>query len=138
MPLAENKYCPSCIKAKLTRKPARRARGSGSRITVEKFGDLVCADHIISMSEAAAGLTGEKDALLIVDKHSGYLDVFPLMTKSAVYASSAFLEYFGNTIPSEAYIWSDSAPELIKSVADMGIPHGKATPGRHTANGYCE
>ena len=86
----KNKYCPSCVRAKLNRKPARRLHRSTST-TVTKFGDLVNADHIISMSESAAGLTGERDALIIVDRHSGYMDVFPLHSKSADDAYGAFM-----------------------------------------------
>ena len=37
----------------------------------KKFGDLVNADHIIAHSDEAMGLTGERDALVVVDRYSG-------------------------------------------------------------------
>ena len=83
-------------------------------------------------------MTGERDALLIVDRYSGYLDVFPLATKSADDAFGAFVEYFGTDKPVDVYVWSDSAHELKRALSVLRVPHGKATPGRHQANGACE
>ena len=104
----------------------------------KKFGDLVNADHVIAHSADAAGLTGERDALVIVDRYTEYIDAFPLATKSADDAQAALIEYFGTDPAKEVYIWSDSAHELKRAVADMGFAHGRATPGRHQANGFCE
>jgi len=104
----------------------------------KKFGDLVNADHIVAHSEESQGLTGERDALLVVDRFTDYIDCYPLATKTADDAYGAFVEYFGKEKPSEVYIWTDSAHELKKSVKALGVPHGKATPGRHQANGFCE
>jgi len=132
-----NPYCPSCVRAKLTRQPARRTRQDPKKLP-KKFGDLVNADHIIANSDEAAGLTGERDALLIVDRYSGYIDAFPLGSKTAEDAYGAFAEYFGSERPVDVYVWSDSAKELKRALLDLRIPHGRATPGRHQANGFCE
>ncbi len=51
-----NKYCPTCVLAKMLRKPARRVTQSDREVTT-KFGDLVNADHIIANSDEAMGLT---------------------------------------------------------------------------------
>ena len=132
-----NPYCTSCVRAKLTRRPARRVRKEPDK-EPKKFGDLVNADHLIAHSEESAGLTGERDALVIVDRYSGYIDAFPLATKSADDAYGAVAEYFGTERPVDVYVWSDSAHELKRALIDLRIPHGKATPGRHQANGFCE
>ena len=84
------------------------------------------------------GLFGARDALLIVDRATLYVDAFPLKSKSAKDALWAFNEYFGEDTPKDVYVWSDSAHELTSAVKTLGLPHGKGTPGRHTANGYCE
>ena len=63
-----------------------------------KFGDLVNADHIIAHSEEAMGLTGERDALVVVDRYSEYVDCFPPMTKTADDAHGALLDFFGRSI----------------------------------------
>ena len=57
-----NKYCPTCVRAKMLRKPARRQIRSGADLP-KKFGDLVNADHIIANSDEAMGLTGERNAI---------------------------------------------------------------------------
>ncbi len=53
----------------------------------KKFGDLVNADHIIANSDEAMGLTGERNALAIVDRYSDY--------KEADEAHGALIEFFG-------------------------------------------
>ena len=102
----------------------------------KKFGDLVNADHIIAHSDEALGLTGERDALVVVDRYSEYVDCFPLMTKTADDAHGALLDFFGRSRPK--YMWTDSSPELIRAIKDMHVPHGKATASRHQNNGYCD
>ena len=98
-----------------------------------KFGDLVNADHIIAHSDEAMGLTGERDALVVVDRYSDYVDCYPLMTKTADDAHGALLDFFVRSRPK--YMWTDSSPELIRAIKDMHVPHGKATPSRHQNNG---
>jgi hypothetical protein len=85
-----------------------------------EFGDLVKADHIIANSEEAMGLTGERNAFAIVDRFSEYKDCFPLATKDAEEAYGALLEFFGRLRPK--YMWTDSAPELIRAISDMKVP----------------
>ncbi len=84
----------------------------------------------------AEGLTGERIALAMVDRFSGYKDCSPRTTKDTDEAHSALLRYFVKQ--RTKYMWTDSAPELIRAIKDMKIPHGKATPSRHQNNGYCE
>ena len=107
-------------------KSARRVKHDPAS-TPKKFGDLVNADHIIAHSDEAMGLTGERDALAVVDRFSDYVDCFPVMTKTADDAHGALLEFFGRSRPK--YMWTDSSPELIRAIKDMlVVPHGKATP----------
>ena len=109
------------------RKPARRVRKDPDTLP-KKFGELVNADHIVAHSDESMGLTGERDALVAVDRYSNYVDCFPLATKPADDAYGAFVEYFGTERPVDVYIWSDSAHELTKSIRKLHIPHGKAPP----------
>ena len=132
--MPKNPYCASCQCAKMQRKLARR-RGLGGT-TPTKFGEEMVADYIVSHSDEAMGLTGERDALVILDRGSDYKDCFPLLTKDADDAYGAFVEFLGKR--RAGYAWTDSAKELIKALKDVRIPHGKATPGRHTANAICE
>ncbi len=77
-----NKWRPMCVRAKMLRRPARRAVHP-EEDAPKKFGDLVNADHIIANSDEAMGLTGERNALAVVDRYSDYKDCFPLDTKDA-------------------------------------------------------
>ena len=62
----------------MTRRPARRQHVTGSvRAPPTKSGDLVNADRLIVQSDDPMGLTGDRDAHVIVDRYSGYIDVFP-------------------------------------------------------------
>ena len=115
-----NVLCPSCVRAKMLRRPARRVVHDLAAMP-KKFGDLVNADHIIAHSDEAMGLTGEPDALVVVDRYSEYDDCFPLMTKTADDAHGALLDFFGRNRPK--YMWTDSSPELIRAIKDMNVPH---------------
>ena len=119
----------------MSRKPACRLHHDPA-IAPKKFGDLVNADHIIANSEDAMGLTGERDALAIVDRYSNYIDCYPLMTKTADDAYGELLDFFGRARP--RYMWTDSSPELIRAIKDLRVPHGKAVPSRHQNNAFCE
>ncbi len=83
------------------------------------------------------GMKGERDALIVVDRYSKYLDCFPLRSKSAQDAVAAFREFFSSDAPTDVYIWSDSAHELTSAAKSMGFTHGRGTPGRHQATGVC-
>ena len=120
-----NVHCPSCVRAKMLRRLARRVVHDPAAMP-NKFGDLVNADHIIAHSDEAMGLTGERDALVVVDRYSEYVDCFPLMTKTADDAHGALLDFFGRSRPK--YMWTDNSPELSRAIKDTHVPHGKATP----------
>ena len=130
-----NKYCQSCVRAKMSRRPAKRQIRNPDDMP-KAFGDLVNADHVISKSDEAMGLTGERDALVIVDRATDYMDCFPLQTKSAPDAAGALTEYLGTVKPKRIY--TDAAPELIRACKDLRYPHDKSTPYRHQSNAYCE
>ena len=93
-----NVHCPSCVRAKMLRQPARRVIHDPAAMP-KKFDDLLNADHIIAHSDEAMGLTGERDALVVVDRYSEYVDCFPLMTKAADDAHGALLDFFGRCRP---------------------------------------
>ena len=67
-----NGHCPSCVRAKTVRKPARRVEHDPA-MAPTRFGDLVNADHIIAHSREAMGLTGERDALAVVGGQTALL-----------------------------------------------------------------
>ena len=130
-----NPYCESCVRAKMTRRPARRIAKDKEKLPT-KFGELANADYIVAQSEESMGLTGERDALVIVDRGTNYMDCFPLQSRNHGDAYGALQEFFGEHLPSRMY--TDNAPELIRACKDLRIKHDKSTPHRHQSNGYCE
>ena len=130
-----NPYCDACRIAKATRRPARRLyRDPDTK--PKKFADLINGDYIVAQSEEAMGLTGERDALALVDYATIYTDCFPLMSRHNSEANGALREFMGDDVPKRIY--TDNAPELIRACKDLGYRHDKSTPYRHQSNGFCE
>ena len=76
-------------------------------------------------------------ALVIRDVGTGWLDCYPVPSKSADDTYTALQHAFG---PGTAIrsIHSDDAPELKKACRDLGIPHFTGTPGRPNTNSLAE
>ena len=70
------------------------------------FGELGNADYVVAQSEESMGLTGEKDALVIVDRGTDYTDCFPLMSRHASDAYGALKEFYGDVMCSKLNIKS--------------------------------
>ena len=79
----------------MSNRPARWiARRPDSR--PKQFEELANADHVVAHSRETVGLTGERDALAIVDRVTCYLDCSPLMLQSAEDAHGAMLELYAH------------------------------------------
>ena len=66
------------------------------------------------------GLTGERDALVILDRaEPNYIDCFPLMSRHNADAYGALKEFFGDVVPKRIY--TDNAIELIRIIGRMGL-----------------
>ena len=92
----KNPHCEVCRVAKLTRRPARRNRDKPS-IAPKKFGEVGNADYVVAQSKEAMGLTGERDALVVVDRADPpYVDAFPMMSRCSSDAYGALREFYGD------------------------------------------
>ena len=80
--------------AKTTRRPARRKIRDPADLP-KKFGGLVNADYIVAQSRDAMGLTGECDALTVVDRATDYKECYPLLSRTSADAEGALLDFFG-------------------------------------------
>ena len=100
------------------------------------FGELGNADYIVAQSEESMGLTGERDALAVVDRGTDYIDCFPLMSRNSADAQGALREFYGEVTPTRMY--TDNAAELIRACRDLGWRHDKSTPYRHQSNAFSE
>jgi hypothetical protein len=123
----KNPHCAVCQRAKMQRAPCRRKKWfKGPK--PETFGDQVTADHVVANSDRSMGVTGEKSALIIGDRATGYIGGFPLVSKDAEDAEHDIREFAGSHKIKRA--WTDCSPELILACRRMKILHDKATPGR--------
>ena len=65
----------------MLQKPHVSGKGLGPK--PEAFGAEVTADHIALGSEISQGRRGERDALVILDRATSWIDCYPLYSKSA-------------------------------------------------------
>ena len=131
----KNPYCEVCQVAKLTRRKAIRKTAKPD--PPAEFGVLGNADYVVAQSKEDMGLTGERDALVVVDRAKPeYIDCFPLMSRHSSDAYGALREFYGDVVPKRLY--TDNAPELIRACKDLRYPHDKSTPHRHQSNAFCE
>ena len=100
------------------------------------FGENVTADHVI-INESDEGVDGERAALVILDRGTGWIDCYPVAVKTAEESVRALGDFVG-PIVEVANFYSDNSPELIRAARDLSWVHGTATPGRPATNGVAE
>ena len=76
----KNPYCPTCQRAKMTAKPARRVHEHRAPFPTQM--ELVTDDHMV-MGPSDAGNRGERTALVILDRGTGWFACYPLPDKSS-------------------------------------------------------
>ena len=70
----KNRWCIACQKAKMQYR-AHRNKGGVLDADIKKFGDSITADHLIAQNELSRGITGDRDALVIKDRATGWIAV---------------------------------------------------------------
>ena len=76
----KNPYCPACQRAKLQRKPHRnksRKVPLAERVQAEEFGDVTTGDYIVTIDAIDWCIDNKRDAVVLYDVATGYLDCFP-------------------------------------------------------------
>ena len=134
----KNPYCQSCIRAKMQRKPHRKKKVPlAERAEAENFGDLVTGDHIVSLGQVDVSVDGKRDAVVLYDVASGYLECFPTVTKNADETIQA-IQHFTGPKHGIAHFHTDVASELIAAAKALGLSKGLGTPGVKETNGLAE
>jgi len=118
----------------MTAKPARRLHAHAEPLPT-RFGQLITADHMV-MGPTDAGLRGERTALVVLDRGTGWLSCYPLPDKTSEAALAALQDFVGNTAVERFY--SDNAPELVSAAQALGWTRERATPGRPQTNRVAE
>ena len=115
----------------------RKANEDDCNTKAVKFGDVITADHIVTMDPDAASVDGDACAVVIVDRATGWMGCYPTATKSAEEAKKALQDFVGNT-DSVGCLYTDNAEELNIAADELGWRHHTSTPGRPQTNGRAE
>ena len=91
-----------------------------------EFGELITADQVVANSYTSMGVTGDKSAIVIGNRGTGYIEGFPLGSKDET--ELALMEFAGSAKIRRA--WTKCSPELTLACKRMTIIHDKATSGR--------
>ena len=142
--------CEICAKAKTQKAQCRRkhkerrekaGEAEGQEAAelgkLEKFGELLTADHAIIGSEHEASRQGQRAALIILDAGTRWIDCYPSATKSAADTLQALQNFVG---PQEKVnrFYTDNSGELIAAAKTLGWRHDTSTPNRPQTNGMAE
>ena len=131
----KNPHCSSCQRAKMQAKRTPRRHPKEEDVPTT-FGQQVTADHMIAQDVLDESVLGDKTALVVLDRGTKWIDMFPLLTKDTPDAKAAMKEFMGRDELQSFY--SDNSPELRKLALENGWQHSTSTPGRPETNGVAE
>lgn len=86
----------------------------------ESSGDMITMDHANANALIHGGLGGERQLLVVSDLATGYLEAFPVPSKTPERVLSSLLRYLGHDRARAFH--TDRAPELIAAVRDLPPP----------------
>ena len=131
----KNPFCKCCTYGKATSSRLRR-HDPAAKAEWSKFGDLVTADHMVLGANDIKGLHGEKNAVLVRDTFTRWMDFFPVYSKSANETVASFIEFQGRSKITGFY--SDNSSELHAAAISMKWIHESSVPHRPATNGVVE
>ena len=102
-----------------------------------KFGEQVTLDHIVTLHPEASCFEGMADAVVLKDRATGWIDIYPLSSKSTectLGALRGFLAH-GETLKE---VWGDGSGEITGACEALKWPLQRSTPGRPQTNGVAE
>ena len=89
-----NPKCPTCVRANKRRKAHRR--GFGKNVNeATKFGESFTMDYVSNHREQVKGLIDEREALIVVDHHTRWTQVFPMKGKTALQVQMCLYQISG-------------------------------------------
>ena len=107
------------------------------RAEATEFADLITGDHIVTLDQMDVSIDGKRDAIVLYDVGTRYLDCYPTKSKSTDEAIQALNQFIG---PRQAVgsIHTDAARELLAAARALGLCQSRVTPGRPQGNGLAE
>ena len=133
--------CEICLRSKPQKSPCRRrhdvAQGFSSWTEPAAFADLVTADHTDNdfkdIHGKMAARAGHRHAVVVQDYFSKFLEIYPVLTKSANETKIALQKFFGPDIKPKLF-YSDGSGELISAAKELEFLHATSTPHRPQTN----
>ena len=130
----KDRNCDICLRTKITRVPCR-TRDEGSTPRAEKFGDLITADHKVSMKEVNPRTTIGTLSCYKISPLSGY-NLIRARTRIRRRRRRVY-ENFWSRHKSQK-LFSDNSLEFGKSCEELSWNHRTSTPYRSETNGIAE
>ena len=136
--MPKHPHCEACQAAKMQRRQCRRVKDPEDHsIKAVSFGDLITADHVVTIDPEASSVDGDSYAVVMLDVATGWLGCYPTASKSGEDATRALQDFVGSGDKVGSF-YSDNAEELVKAAENMGWRHHTSTPGRPQTNGRAE
>ena len=123
--------CPTCRQAK-QRRAAARPQKPEERDMATRFGGRISFDHAIVGN--IPGVAGFRTGLHIDDEASNFQQFFPAKTRSTHEVEYALRTFIGKQTDQVEELYSDNAPEYVKSVRNLRLNSRRSTPRRPTSN----
>ena len=137
-----NPFCEHCVAADATRKP--RYKGTlalGPK--PEGFGKCITGDHLTSRNSEIKEYVPDEDddmfpgasnGVVMYDRGTDDLEVYPVATRSAPETIEAFQHWAGPDDKIESF-YADNAPELKAAARKLEWRMSTSTPGVPKTNG---
>ena len=136
----KNIHCEACQRGRMLRRYTHSVRAyDEEEPVITAYGDLIEADHMFPSTESL-GLAGEKAALVIRDRYSGVVAVYPMASRAETNNYEA-LKHFGGTRlngRTETAFRSDAATELQAAASRLCWTVSTALPDSFPHNAHVE
>ena len=134
-----DKDCPICNSCKGTRAHCRtkKVHGEPDKLPMpKKFADAITCDHKI-LNEDDASRDRDRVALVVLDRHTKWLQSYAAETKEASEVILAMKRFVGPQVVPE-HIYTDNSKEFAAAFEELNWSHDTSTPYRSQTNGVIE
>ena len=131
----KDRNCEICKRTKITRAPCRRRIG-GAVPRVEKFGDLITADHKV-LSDNCESRNSRRYAIVVQDLATQWIQSYPCKTKTSQETQRS-LQKFLEPERKPKVICTDNSLEFGKACEDLSWNHCTSTPHRSKTHEIAE
>ena len=141
--LPKSRLCDTCLQAKLYESPHRR-RENQRAVLKEARGKEDPKEHLekiavdFAIASDLVGQTGDKAALVLVDKFSGLLGIYPCEDRSTEECMKGLQHFCGTKAPGVVEVASDREGGILKAVKSLGFVADPAAPNMKIKNAVAE